>query len=88
MTSAGGCVHALLKQAPNSNCVAFITAIIFVALLFSAAPLQAQEQTFDLLTGSVADIQKTVAAGAVTYERLVQLYLNRLCRKYVGCKVV
>ena len=40
--------------------------------------LSAQQRTFDLLTASVADIQEAVAAGALTYERLVQLYLNRI----------
>ena len=40
--------------------------------------LSAQTRTFDLLTASVADIQDAVAAGALTYERLVQLYLNRI----------
>ena len=29
-------------------------------------------------TGTVADIQAAVASGALTYERLVQLYLNRI----------
>jgi Asp-tRNA(Asn)/Glu-tRNA(Gln) amidotransferase A subunit family amidase len=37
-----------------------------------------QERTFDLLTASVSDIQDAVAAGALTYERLVRLYLNRI----------
>ncbi len=36
------------------------------------------EREFNLLTASVADIQDAVAAGALTYERLVQLYLNRI----------
>jgi len=44
-----------------------------------ASPLTAQEEReFDLRTASVADIQDAVAAGALTYERLVQLYLNRI----------
>lgn len=38
----------------------------------------AQERTFDLLTAGVEDIQEAVGAGALTYERLVQLYLNRI----------
>ena len=33
---------------------------------------------FDLLTASVADIQSAVGAGALSYEHLVQLYLNRI----------
>jgi len=31
-----------------------------------------------MLTASVSEIQKAVAAGAVSYERIVQLYLNRI----------
>jgi Asp-tRNA(Asn)/Glu-tRNA(Gln) amidotransferase A subunit family amidase len=50
-----------------------------VAVCVVCAPLaEAQERTFDLLTASVADIQAAVAAGALTYERLVRLYLNRI----------
>jgi amidase len=41
-------------------------------------PIRAQEREFDLLTASVSEIQKAVAAGAVTYERIVQLYINRI----------
>jgi Asp-tRNA(Asn)/Glu-tRNA(Gln) amidotransferase A subunit family amidase len=37
-----------------------------------------QDHEFDLLTASVADIQTVVAKGALTYERLVRLYLNRI----------
>lgn len=51
---------------------------IILALLFSDPHMQAQEKTFDLMTASVTDIQKAVAAGALTYERVVQLYLNRI----------
>ncbi|MEX1146853.1 MAG: amidase family protein [Sphingomonadales bacterium] len=42
------------------------------------ATAHTQEQTFDLLTADVADIQAAVAAGALTYERLVELYLARI----------
>ena len=56
-----------------------VAAGILAALpLFTAARLQAQPRSFDLPTASVADIQAAVAAGALTYERLVQLYLNRI----------
>jgi amidase len=43
-----------------------------------ATPIQAQDRSFDLLAASVTDIQQAVAAGALTYEKLVQLYLNRI----------
>ena len=56
-----------------------VAAGILAALpLFTAARLQAPPRSFDLPTASVADIQAAVAAGALTYERLVQLYLNRI----------
>lgn len=41
-------------------------------------PVSAQNRSFDLLTASVADVQAAVASGALTYERLVGLYLNRI----------
>lgn len=47
-------------------------------VIISPAMLRAQDRAFDLLTASVADIQNAVASGALTYERLVQLYLNRI----------
>ncbi len=48
-------------------------------LLALASPLLAQEQReFNLRTASVANIQNAVAAGALTYQRLVQLYLDRI----------
>ena len=48
-------------------------------LTLLASPLSAQqEREFNLRTAGVADIQDAVAAGALTYERLVQLYLNRI----------
>jgi amidase len=54
----------------------------FAILLFlAAAPVQSQSpgtRQFDLLTASVADIQAAVGAGALTYEHLVQLYLDRI----------
>lgn len=37
-----------------------------------------QKQTFDLQTATVADIQKAMDAGALTSERLVQMYLDRI----------
>ncbi len=55
--------------------VAWIVVVIWI-LPFTS--LTAQQRTFDLLTASIADIQEAVAAGALTYERLVQLYLNRI----------
>jgi amidase len=50
----------------------------WLASLLSLALVQAQGRTFDLLTAGVADIQAAVDAGALTYERLVGLYLNRI----------
>jgi len=57
---------------------AFGASLLAALLLAGAARPQAQGRTFDLLTASVSDIQAAVASGALTYERLVQLYLNRI----------
>ena len=43
-----------------------------------AAPGFAQTRTFDLLTASIVDIQAAVDAGKLTYEQLVQMYLDRI----------
>jgi amidase len=54
-------------------------AIVVAALgLTLAGRAQAQSRGFDLQTAGIADIQAAVASGALTYERLVQLYLNRI----------
>lgn len=53
--------------------------LLLLLLLALASPLLAQEEReFNLRTASVANIQSAVAAGALTYERLVQLYLDRI----------
>ena len=52
-----------------------------VLVFIAAAIIRAQSpksREFDLLTARVADIQAAVGAGALTYEHLVQLYLNRI----------
>ncbi len=54
---------------------------ILLLLLLSLAPtplLTGAPRTFDLLTASVDDIQAAVDAGALTYERLVEMYLKRI----------
>jgi amidase len=53
-----------------------IRSIIF--LLVPASALFSQSQVLDLRSAGVNDIQAAVASGALTYERLVQLYLNRI----------
>src|SRR5262249_39074620 len=58
------------------KCTKTIAMICSVLIVTEVA--QAQTRNFDLLTASVSDIQSAVASGALTYERLVQLYLNRI----------
>lgn len=47
-----------------------------IAIAFSASRAEARD--FDLQSAGVAEIQAAVAAGALTYERLVELYLARI----------
>jgi amidase len=47
-------------------------------LAFSRPPKVASPAVFDLQTATVADIQEAMEAGALTSEKLVQLYLNRI----------
>jgi amidase len=49
-----------------------------VLVLAATVLVRAQSHQFDLLTASVADIQAAVGTGALTYERLVRLYLSRI----------
>ncbi len=57
---------------------AVVIPAVFLAVALGPAPALTQPRTFDLQTSSVQDIQDAVAAGALTYERLVQLYLARI----------
>ena len=45
---------------------------------FPALSLFAEQRTFDLSTATIAEIQAAMDAGALTCERLVQLYLKRI----------
>jgi len=54
-------------------------ALLVVTVVVATAPEpRGQTRPFDLLSATVADIQAAVASGALTYERLVQLYSNRI----------
>lgn len=54
--------------------------LVIAALLVSGAAqgLDRAAQFFDLQSANVSDIQNAVAAGALSYERLVELYLARI----------
>lgn len=59
----------------------FRLSLFILALLLAGATVSiaaAAERTFDLQSANVADIQEAVAVGALTYERLVELYLARI----------
>ena len=60
----------------NKHCRFLI--LLLLLLLSPTRAVPAQTKPFDLLTANITDIQVAVAAGALTYERLVQLYLNRI----------
>ena len=55
-----------------------LAAILAALLALLPSRPQAQTRSFDLLTATVADIHAAVDAGALTYERLVRLYLDRI----------
>ena len=50
----------------------------FHLCLLSASISIAQAETFDLSTASITDIHAAIDAGALSSEKLVQLYLNRI----------
>ncbi|MET0659425.1 MAG: amidase family protein, partial [Steroidobacteraceae bacterium] len=49
-----------------------------VALYAALATFTAHAATFDLETAGVPDIQAAVDAGALTYEKLIKLYIARI----------
>lgn len=55
-----------------------ILAFLIFATTTALCASEPGERTFDLQAANVADIQAAVAAGALTYERLVKLYLARI----------
>ena len=57
----------------------FVLALFFLAtVLLASEDPRAQARSFDLLTAGIADIHAAVDADALTYERLVGLYLKRI----------
>ena len=66
MPSAGYCARVTLG----------VVAAVYLCTLPSAAAIQ--PRTFDLLTAGVSDIQAAIERDALSYERLVRLYLNRI----------
>ena len=65
-----------MRLSGRSRPVSCVALTLFA--LASTQPIHAQNRTFDLLTAGVDDIQAAVMAGALTYEGLVRLYLNRI----------
>ena len=65
-------------QAVPPRCRFTVAALVCAAVGLVSIRSGAQGRTFDLLSASIADIQEAVDAGALTYERLVRLYLNRI----------
>lgn len=55
-----------------------VTVCVGALSCLASAGVRVQGRTFDLLTASVTDIQAAVDAGALSYERLVRQYLNRI----------
>jgi Asp-tRNA(Asn)/Glu-tRNA(Gln) amidotransferase A subunit family amidase len=63
----------------NMRKIRLLCCAVVVFLLANVIPARTQQsRSFDLLQASASDIQAAVAAGALNYERLVQLYLNRI----------
>lgn len=59
------------------RCIPLLVFVVLVALAPVTAPV-ARAARFDLATASIADINAAIAAGALTSERLLQLYLARI----------
>ena len=59
----------------NPTRIRFVLALL---LLAASGSNSAYARTFNLQTATLADIQTAMDAGALTSEKLVQLYLNRI----------
>lgn len=68
--------HWSLVTARTRRLLPTLALVIGHGALFSPAPLAAA--TFNLETAGIQDIQAAVDAGALTYEKLVTLYLARI----------
>ncbi|MDQ8204679.1 amidase family protein [Pelagicoccus sp. SDUM812003] len=51
---------------------------VAASILITGALAPCSAKTFDLSTANIADVQEAMDAGALTAEKLVQLYLNRI----------
>lgn len=68
-----------MAMTPRRRCLAAAACAAVMCWYAAAAPrAQAGRRSFDVMTAGVQDIQDAVAAGALTYERLVELYLARI----------
>jgi amidase len=65
----------MLRSQKNLVC---IVAVLMVTIASSVWVRTAQATEFDLETASIEDINKAFDAGALTSEKLTQLYLNRI----------
>jgi Asp-tRNA(Asn)/Glu-tRNA(Gln) amidotransferase A subunit family amidase len=67
-------------MAPHPSRQSLRVQSLALAVAVSAAPgaVSAQSRSLDLMHTTVADIQAAVAAGNLTYERLVEMYLARI----------
>ena len=61
----------------DARLVRWVTSAAFVVACTLAIPLEAAT-TFDLTSASIADINAAFDAGALTSERLTQLFLARI----------
>jgi amidase len=66
-----------MSKRPRMSCSSGAAAVV-LAVASSFVPVESHAATFDLSTATIADIQAAMDAGALSSEKLVQLYLNRI----------
>ena len=69
-----------MTDRPDRTCCVRVTFAVVVAVCLCTTTTDGtgQTRTFDLLTASINDVQAAIDRDALTYERLVRLYLNRV----------
>jgi hypothetical protein len=68
------------KRRPRSVVAASLAVVLFVGALFAApvAPAARMAAEFNLEEATISDISAAFDAGALTCQRLAQLYVNRI----------
>ena len=78
LQGVSGCVLGTARKPPTRRFQSRLLTALLAAGSILAGSSHLSAKTFDLENASIADIQAAVDAGALTYEKLVGLYIARI----------